>query len=290
MEVVLHSFTNGSDGFEPVANLLRNVGSSGTTTLYGVTLEGGVGNGGTIFQMTPPTIVGGAWSEKVLYAFGGVGDGVEPEAGLIADKTGALYGTTFLGGANGLGTVFKLIPPATVGGAWAEMVLYSFAAGGGDGHYPVGNLVAVASPFGPTASLYGTTYQGGAGNTGTVFKLTPPPSAGGAWTEAVLYNFASGSDGHSPLGGLVIDKTGALYGTTYQGGTHLAGTVFKLTPPSSTSGVWTETVLHNFCSETNCIDGDAPYAGIISDKAGALYGTTYLGGAFGAGTVFKITQ
>jgi hypothetical protein len=174
--------------------------------------------------------------------------------GLIADATGALYGTTDFGGGTGCscGTVFKLTPPATSGGPWTETVLYSFT-GGSDGAFPNG-LIADAS-----GALYGILGGGGTGcRCGTVFKLTPPTTAGGSWTETVLYSFTGGADGASPEAGVIADATGALYGTTVEGGGTVCaplpvpgcGTMFKLTPPGATGGPWTETVLHSFAGES----------------------------------------
>jgi uncharacterized repeat protein (TIGR03803 family) len=153
-------------------------------------------------------------------------------------------------------------------------VLYSFA-GGTDGANPSAGLIQDSS-----GNLYGTTYKGGTAGFGAVFKIT---SAG---SESVLYSFAGGTDGANPLAGLIQDSTGNLYGTTYGGGTTSVGTVFKLT----TAGV--ETILHSFTGGT---DGANPWAGLIQDSAGNLYGTTSTGGitpvgsSLSNGVVFKIT-
>jgi uncharacterized repeat protein (TIGR03803 family) len=196
--------------------------------------------------------------------------------GLIADASGALYGTTAFGGTTGCagsvgcGTVFKLTRTEA---GYTESVLYSFL-GGSDGAIPHAGLIADT-----TGALYGTTLQGGSGN-GTVFKLTP---AGSGYTESVLYRFQGGNDGHTPVAGLIADKTGALYGTTLFGGSTCdCGTVFKVTPAGSG---YTETVLYRFQGGS---DGNQPAAGLISDETGALYGTTRFGGGRG-GTVFKMT-
>jgi uncharacterized repeat protein (TIGR03803 family) len=199
-------------------------------------------------------------------------------AGLTFDASGALYGTTSLGGASGNGTVFKLTPPTISGGAWTESVLHSFT--GSDGDYPWAGLI-----FDGSGALYGTTTGGGASGNGTVFKLTPPTISGGAWTESGLHSFAGGTaDGGGPRAGLIFDASGALYGTTDGGGAHGAGTVFKLTPPTISGGAWAESVLHSFTS-----DGNSPTAGLIFDASGALYGTTTGGGAYDNGAVFKLT-
>jgi uncharacterized repeat protein (TIGR03803 family) len=197
---------------------------------------------------------------KVLYAFEGGTDGSYPEASLIRDRAGNLYGTTEYGGTYDAGTIFRLAPHG------AESVLHSFG-GAGDGENPTANVVADKA-----ANLYGTTQNGGAGNAGTVFKLAPDG------TETVLYSFRGGSDGANPPAGL-IRSAGILYGTTQAGGSGGEGVVFRLAPNG------TETVLHAF---TGGADGGQPLAGLLSDGSGSLYGTTYLGGANGQGTVYEI--
>jgi uncharacterized repeat protein (TIGR03803 family) len=234
-ETVLHSFPGGSDGGNPQAGLIAD--SAGN--LYGTTFNGGASNYGAVFKLTP----GG--TEKVLYSFTGGSNGNNPSSGLTADSTGNLYGTTFYGGASNYGAVFKLAPGGT------ETVLYSFKGGTSDGANPwSGSLIADSS-----GNLYGTTQYGGAfaptigASTGTVFQLSPPATAGGAWTERVLYNFCSlpsCSDGAVPYSGLIADSSGNLYGTTGLGGASGAsnyGVVFKLAPPATAGGAWTETVL-----------------------------------------------
>jgi uncharacterized repeat protein (TIGR03803 family) len=203
--------------------------------LYGTAESGGnsacAPNGcGVVFKLTPPGKGQTAWRETVLYSFSG-SDGNAPQAGLIADNWGALYGTTAGGGGAGYGAVFKLTPPAKGQTTWRETVLYSFT-GGSDGGSPLAPLIADNE-----GALYGTTTFGGnysaCGGTGcgVVFKLTPPGKGHTVWTETVLHTFANGSDGANPHDGLVADQRGALYGTTYQGGSSGgSGTVFKLTP------------------------------------------------------------
>src|ERR1039458_6939697 len=182
-------------------------------------------NGGTVFELTPQA--GGGWTETVIHSFGSGTDGAGPWAGLIFDAAGNLYSTTKGGGTYNGGTVFELTPQA--GGGWTEQVLHSFQ-GGADGAQPYAGLI-----FDAAGNLYGTTYFGGAyGYYGTVFDLTP--AAGGTWTEKVLYNFSGFPDGINPVGGLIFDGTGNLYGTTYLGGTYGKGTLFELTPAGG--GTW----------------------------------------------------
>ena len=299
-ESELYSFMGGtSDGANPQAGLILD--QYGVP--YGTTSYGGSSNCtdgcGTVFELMPPAPGQTRGSESVLYSFQGApGDGAYPEAALILDDQGALYGTTQNGGSLncpfGCGTVFVLRPPAPGQTQWTETVLYSFQGGTTDGANPVGSLVADDQGV-----LYGTTYNGGSinceGGCGTVFRLTPPTAGQTEWTESVLYSFLGGTDGEYPLSGLTFDQQGALYGTTQNGGGSSncaigCGTVFRLTPPTAGQSPWTESVLHSF---RNTPDGAYPSAGLIFDQQGALYGTTYYGGkpncTSGCGTVFKLT-
>jgi len=210
-------------------------------------------------------------------------DGVNPGGGLISDSAGNFYGTGGSGGANNLGTVFQLSPVSN--GMTTLTVLYSFT-GSGDGAYPVGDLV-----FDSSGNIYGVTQFGGNLNSacssmgcGTVFELSPPIQPGGPWTETVLYKFQGSPDGAEPGSGLVLDGFGSLYGTTKFGGAQCScGTVFEISP--TTMDGWTETVLYLF---GNNPDGSEPTASPVFDSAGNLYGTTSLGGQWGAGTVFQL--
>jgi uncharacterized repeat protein (TIGR03803 family) len=271
----LHRFY-GADGQSPTAGLIFDAAGS----LYGTTASGGTYDGGTVFKLTPNS--DGKWSESVLYNFCSLGncdDGRVADTGLIFDQVGNLYGMTSVGGSANGGTVFKLT--SKLDGSWSESVLYNFPGGGVE---PGNRLI-----FDKAGSLYGTTGFGGVHNSGTVFKLTP--DSDGKWSESVLYSFCSITncdDGRLPYAGLILDQAGNLYGTTVEGGRDgEAGTVFRLTPKRD--GTWTESVLYRFCSRSNCSDGFGPYADLIFDQAGNLYGTTWEGGLNGAGTVFKLT-
>lgn len=204
---------------------------------------------------------------RAVYSFQDKKDGRNPQVGLFTD---AIYGTTFLGGdpTCACGTVFKLLP------AGALTTLYSFV--GTDGANPTAGLVEDQN-----GNLFGTTSRGGNGSSsaGTVFKLAPPATLGAPWTETVLHTFTGGADGAHPYAGLIFDSAGNLYGTTNGGGAFNFGTVFKL---DSTGN---ETVLYSF---TGFPDGASPYAGVVQDGAGNLYGTTGEGGAFNHGTVYKL--
>jgi uncharacterized repeat protein (TIGR03803 family) len=258
-ETVLYSFSGGTDGRYPVAGLVRDA----TGNLYGTTTEGGNTNScqdgcGVVFKLDP------AGKQTVLYSFNGATDEGIPYSGLIRDTSGNLYGTTT---HSYNGTAFKLDPTGT------ETLLHHFG-GRYDAAAPFAGLVRDEA-----GNLYGTTVLGGDKSCycGAVFKL----DATGA--ETILHKF-TGRDGANPYASLVRDKAGNFYGTTYQGGGtgcggHGCGTVFLL----DTGG--RESVLHSFTGK----DGQSPYAGLVRDRAGNFYGTTYLGGASGVGVVYKLT-
>lgn len=272
---VLYAFSGGSDGANPQSRLVMDqAGALYGTTFYGGLLQCPLNTGcGTLFQLTPPVISGGAWTEKVLYTFTGGSDGANPVAGLIMDKNGALYGTTYSGGLGG-GTVFQLTPPIATGSSWTETVLYTFT-GNGDGAFPQAGLI-----FDKNGALYGTS-------TYSAFQLTPPTVQGGSWTAIILHNFPnSATDGAYVQADLVFGKNGVLYGTTFKGGVSGCGTVFALTPPASKAGTWTETALYNFTGGYD--DGCAPDAGLVMGKQSELYGTTFIRGGNGSGTVFEL--
>jgi uncharacterized repeat protein (TIGR03803 family) len=274
-EKVLHSFGNGTDGqFVQGAVALDASGNIYGTTSYGG-IYGGDYAGGTVFELKPETE--GGYSEHVLHNFGSGDDGQYPVGGVILDAAGNLYGTTDLGGGgSGNGIVFEL---ARAAGSWNETILYNFNSSlGANGASPEASLV-----FDSVGNLYGTTFNGGASNTGTVFELSP--ATGGSWTESVLHSFADNhTDGGGSFATLVFDVSGNLYGTTANGGAYLDGTAFELSP--STGGVWTETMLHSFGHGG---DGIQPHAGLVMDASGNLYGTTNDGGiGGGGGTVFEV--
>ncbi|HEY3911089.1 MAG TPA: choice-of-anchor tandem repeat GloVer-containing protein [Stellaceae bacterium] len=291
-ETVLYSFcARGgkacTDGAGPLAGLIMDA----VGHLYGTTPRGGAHNGGTVFELTPNTAKT-KWTETVIYSFcaqPACTDGELPEAGLVMDAAGHLYGTTFTGGRV-KGTVFELTPNAAKT-KWTETVLYSFS-GSTDGLGPVAGLL-----INPAGRLYGTTDGGGARNAGTVFELAPN-AAKTEWTETILYSFCSEgglicTDGERPRARLITDASGRRYGTTSLGGAHYnAGVVFELTPNAAKTK-WTEAVLYSFCARgegERCTDGASPYAGLIMDASGDLYGTTFGGGGpSGGGSVFALT-
>ena len=263
-EKVLHSF-NSTDGDDPEAGLVMDTRGN----LYGTTEGGGYYGGGTVFQLSHK--VGGGWAETVLHSFNIDPDGSDPHSGVIFDARGNLYGTTFWGGAYSCGTVFQLRQQGV--GRWREQVLYSFGSNGPfndpNGSHPSAGLVLDAA-----GNLYGTTLGGGSYQRGTVFELSP--NADGSWTEKVLYSFNESA----PQTELIFDAAGNLYGATVT-------TVFELLPEPG--GGWTEKTLYTFCSLTNCADGIGPLGGLIFDTAGNLYGTTLGGGSYDWGTVFELS-
>jgi uncharacterized repeat protein (TIGR03803 family) len=353
-EQVLYSFTNGSDGGTPLAGVV----SDAEGNLYGTTNSGGQYNLGTVFELSPSS---GGWTETVLHSFIGGSEGGQPAAGLLIDQRGDLYGTTINtvfklqhlqagwrltviytptedanylsglaadkrgnlfgtsrnGGLYQRGAVFGLQPSKS---GWTGQIIYSFGASQTDGTYPYSGLVV-----GKGEHLYGTTSDGGYGR-GTVFELSYSPSG---WNEKIVYDFEGGYDGTTPFQSLAIDATGDLFGTTSQGGTSNAGTVFELSP--SAEG-WTKTVIYNFVGNAAATDGSPTFDGsgnlycesdygiieltpansgwsannlfqfnvtdgalangsLILDASGNIYGTTSQGGGvFGAGVVYEISH
>jgi uncharacterized repeat protein (TIGR03803 family) len=271
-EKVLYNFYSQSgDGYYPYAGLI----SDKSGNFYGTTYEGGANSSyGAVFELSPS---GSGWTEKVLYSFGASPDGYYPYAGLVMDKSGNLYGTTYYGGTSGYGTVYEL---KHSGSKWTEVQLYSFTDANGDGAYPLASLV-----FDAKGNLYGTTYAGGKSQYGTAFQLKPSKS--GKWTETVLYSFSGGTtDGYYPeFGPLVVGKGGYFYGTTLYGGSNYnAGTVYEL---FEARGVWVEKVIYAF---TGGRAGEYPYSGVTMDTAGALYGTAYQDGLNNYGVVYRLTE
>ena len=275
---VLHTFTNGADGGEPVAGLTMDRAGN----FYGTASTGGntsgdcaIGNPhgcGTVFKLSRR---GSGWVLDPIYTFSGP-DGRNPQARVILGPDGTLYGTTTNGGDDDEGVVFNLRPPATACKSalcpWTETVLHSFQ-GFSDGTKPTfGDLV-----FDAAGNIYGTTPHGGQGDHGTVYELS---RSNGGWTETVLYRFQGGDDGATPYGGLVFDGAGNLWGTTEFGGIYNDGTIYELVPAG---GGWTETVVHPFNGGS---DGANPYAGLILDQSGNFYG-----GTFGSnGTTVKVYE
>jgi uncharacterized repeat protein (TIGR03803 family) len=270
-ESVLHSFNkDGQDGIYPYDSLIFDPAGN----LYGTTFYGGTDGGGIVFRLSP--MGDGAWTEKVIYNFS-FAIGWFPQAALIFDSSGNLYGTTVAAGGGVAGTVFELTPNAD--GSWTESTLLSFNNTNGFGGY-------AAVIFDSKGNLYGNAAEGGAYSFGTTFELTP--NSDGNWTDSVLHSFGKINDGRYVYSGLVFDPAGNLYGTTVEGGIDGGGTVFRLTPNSD--GTWTENLLYGFCSTKDCQDGGLPRDVLVFDATGNLYGTTELGGAYADGLIFKLTS
>lgn len=276
---VLYAFSGGADGGGPGTIQLVSINGN----LYGTTDGGGAHNKGTVFKVTT------LGRETVLHSFSGA-DGWSPQSGLVRDAAGNLYGTTQIGGpvsacriaqaSNGCGVIFKV----TATGSFS--VLHKFT--GPDGANPFARLTLSSNGV-----LYGTTASGGQNpncngaynptGCGTAFALT---QSAGKWSEKVLYSFGGGVDGFAPEGYATL-RSGKLYGTTSSGNTNtcesgVCGTVYELT---QSGGSWTETMLHAFAGAS---DGGDPWDALIADTQGNFYGTTYMGGADGFGTIFKI--
>ena len=310
-EITLWSF-DGADGAAPTAGLAFDISGN----LYGTTQGGGINHDGTVFELT---LQGGSRTESILHSFQAGGccpyagvtgdnagnlygtagnayelspgsdgwsynvlhpfcegdDGCDAYAGVIRDAAGNLYGTTEHGGSvnrcgGGCGTVYRLHPMSD--GSWKEVILHSFGASG-DGAFPgVGALAMDES-----GSLYGTT------DSGVIFKLTKGAHA--RWKETILYNITGGQGGTEPSAGVVLGKSGEMYGTTIAGGDPNCdcGVVYKLAPRHD--GKWKYTVLHRFTG----FDGAQPDANLILDRKGNLYGTTAIGGSAGNGVAFELT-
>ncbi|MEO7724227.1 MAG: choice-of-anchor tandem repeat GloVer-containing protein [Chthoniobacterales bacterium] len=210
---VIHTFTGGDDGSSGSAGKMLLRGGK----IYGAATTGGANGAGTVFALTPTAT--GEWDFKTLYAFQGAPDGVFPYGALLFDGAGNIYGTTYYGGTDGLGAVYRLSPNDS--GEWEETVLYSFQPGN-DGNSSISNLVADAA-----GNLYGTTSEGGLGS-GTIFKLAPRPD--GSWSESVVHSFAGSPDGAFPYAGMVEDGTGNFFGATVHGGDDGEGAIYKFVP------------------------------------------------------------
>ena len=263
--VTLHSFTGQPDGANPQASLIQD--SAGN--FYGTTTNGGTSGLGTVFKLDA------SGTETIVYSFAGQPDGANPQAGLVLNAGGNLYGTTTSGGTANFGTVFKVDPTGKA------TILYSFT-GAADGSKPLAGLVTDSS-----GDFYGTTDLGGASGAGVVFKVDTTGK------ETVLHSFTGGTDGAFPRADLLLDASGNFYSATSGGGTfdcltggsHSTGcgTVFKL----DTTG--TETVLYSFLGKNAGPDGAFPAAALVRDSSGNLYGTTFEGGT-GSGPCYVIAM
>ena len=275
VHTVLYSFTGGADGGEPY----KGVTLDAQGNIYGTAGVGGKYVGpcsdtgcGTVFKLTNN---GGSWTYSVIHSFIGGKDGWGPGSGVTVDSHGAVYGTTPLGGTSNAGVIYQLI---NASGTWKEKIVHTFT-GGNDG---LGGSAGRLLPD-RRGGFYGACTAGGANGSGVIFHISP--GTGGAWKFATLYAFKGMPDAGFPYGGLLLDKSGNLYGTTYYDGANDLGSVYELI--NNHDGTWGESVLYSF---KGGLDGDGPISNLVFDSAGNLYGTTSDAGAPSCecGTIFKL--
>lgn len=273
VHTVLYSFTGGVDGGEPYKGVtIDNEGN-----LYGTAVTGGSGNCeggcGVAYKLSN---TGGAWTQTVIHAFTGGDDGSGPGARVTVDTAGNIYGMAPTGGANGLGTIYRIRQAPN--GTWAFMVIHAFTGGADGSSGSAGRMIL------RNGRLYGAATTGGSHGSGVVFELTRKGTRGfGGWDFKTIYSFNGQPDGSFPYGALLFDGSGNLYGTTYYGGANGIGAVYKLSPQPV--GEWTEDLIYSFQQGT---DGNSPISNLVFDPAGNLYGTTSEGG-LGSGTIFKLS-
>lgn len=295
-ETTIYKFHWDTDGAWPLATLTTDkVGN-----LYGTTFEGGgsVNCGfdtnmpwgcGTVFEVAAPTKESPGWKETPIYVFTNKGDGTNPAGGVVFDQAGNLYGVTSYGGTLNAGTLYQLVPPAGGSGPWTENTIYNFSTSNDGYNFPTYVV------FDKAGNLYGINVTGPSGG---VFELSPPAGGAGTWTYTQIHTFSGPTnDGSNPLGCLVIDSSGNLYGITNGGGSSSncgsgCGAVYELSPPSTKGGSWQETVLYNFQGDP---DGNYPEGGVLLGKGGNIYGITHAGGVNGAyyggyGTVYELAK
>jgi len=269
VHTVLYSFTGGADGGEPY----KGVTIDREGNLYGTAVTGGSGSCeggcGVAYKLTNS---GGNWTQTVIHAFTGGDDGSGPGARLTVDRGGNIYGMAPTGGANGLGTIYKI---SQAGAAWTFKVIHTFTGGDDGATGSAGRMVL------RRARLYGAATTGGAHGSGVIFELSP--RAVGEWDFRAIYAFKGQPDGSFPYGALLFAGSGKIYGTTYYGGTSGIGAVYELSPRRN--GEWSENVIYSFQEGS---DGNSPISNLVFDPAGNLYGTTSEGG-LGSGTIFKLS-
>lgn len=288
-ETTIHNFSNtGSDGWNTQAGLvIDSQGNLYGTTQFGGSYIGTCANGcGTVFELSPDG--GGTWTENIIFAFN-ESDGESPQTGLTFDSSGNLWGT--VNTESGDGTVYELSPAS--GGTWNFSAAYNFCSPGCQDNIggPSSGVI-----FDGQGNMYGETFGGGTGKSctggtgcGAVYELSP--AGGGTWTLSAVHVFAP-KDGRVPVGGVIFDPHGNLYGVAEYGwipgpkcGKVGCGGVFELSPQGN--GQWTETVLHKFGIRK---DGKTPRVGVVMDAAGNLYGTTTAGGGAKGGTVYRVVH
>jgi uncharacterized repeat protein (TIGR03803 family) len=291
----LWNFSGAADGQHPSGTLITDDAAGNPDALYGTTRGLHPPSYGTVFSIDRRT---GRLS--TIWSFS-IASGTRPLGGLLADRTGALYGMTYKYGPNGVGTVFKLTPPGKGQSTWTEQTIWAFT-GTSDGGNPEQPDPLVMDNSG---ALYGTAFTGGANNAlcgstgcGVVFKLIPPAHGQTAWTEQTVWTFTGGNDGGYPMSGVILDGAGALYGMTNGGGNSECvpfqsfesgcGVAYKLTPAGG--GAWTLSTLWAFSGPPS--DGANPIGALLADERGTLYGVGAAGGSGangGDGAVFQLT-
>ena len=272
---VLHNLEIGMGGSNSMAGLTMDRGGN----LYGTTN----GGNGTVFRLSPKN---GGWIFTTLYEFQGGQDGSGPTAPVTIGPDGAVYGTTLFGGGGscvgnyGCGIIFKLTPSASTCHMalcpWTETVVYRFAQGPNGVGTPWGTV-----SFDAAGNMYGQAFNGGTGSSGAIYKLAP---SGGSWIFSVIYNYTGGYDGAGPTSGLTVDRAGNLYGTAFYGGAYGFGTIFELVRGGAG---WTFNVLYAFQGAN---DGGKPFAGVVMDNAGNLYGDNQYGGVRHFGVVYQLSH
>ncbi len=302
-ETVLHRFGQGTDSAYPHGGLVFDKRGN----LYGTTALGGpgqcLGGCGNVYELSPPARSGAPWTETILHTFAGGTDGEWPQAGLVIDRAGRLFGTTEFGGfysefcGSGCGTAFELTPSGS-GTTAGYAVIHRFQPGNaGDGALPLDPLTLDAK-----GNLFGTALEGlpnNPGYAGMAFELERSTGTS-TWTEHVLYNFPQyTNDAAYSHAGLIFDGSGNLYGTSEVGGTSQnVGTAFKLIPPSASKHRWTDVILYAF--NRAHLGAIYPQTNLVFGAGGLLYGTTPLGGSGsshscimiknkGCGTIFAVT-
>lgn len=278
-QATIYNFLSwGSTGYMPSSELTMD----GSGALYGTTYYGGDSRClcGVVYKLTPPSQSGGSWTQQVLHAFTSSGtDGRLPNQAVVVNTKGTIYGVTQQGGSWNSGVLYQITP--IKGGTFSETVLYSFGDGD-DASTPNGPLILDS-----TGALYGVTSLGGGFDQGAVYKFIPPAKAGAKGTESILFSFggSSLSSGVTPVGEIVFDTAGNLYGVTTAGGDPVSdGVVYQLQPAT---GSWIENVLFDFTGQT----GKNPAGGLTYNSAnGSLYGTTSFGNPqkAGSGIVFQL--
>jgi uncharacterized repeat protein (TIGR03803 family) len=276
-ESTIYTFSE-TGTFWPQGGLLED----GAGNFYGTTRGGGTYGVGTVMELSPPAVSGGAWTLSTLYNFVPYGPGgYVPISDLVKDQAGAFYGTTYSGGDSvcNCGVVYKLVPPAVKGGAWTQSQLYAFK-GGADGRLPAPATLALTTK----GTLYGVTLRGGTWDSGSLYQLTT--KNGKAYTESVLYSFGDLADASTPSGAILLDAAGSLYGVTSFGGAFGQGALYKYVPAVN-GQLATYSILYSFGGSTTT--GSYPNGNLIFDASGDIYGVTNGGGdADGDGVAYML--